>query len=260
MPKDVIITPASGLVEFKDETVLKGSVYESSGDIYVNSVSGTIVLGDGTPADVQVGAVGQVVNLSFLGGGTISSNANSLNIGASGDTVNLNVSGVTYNWPALLVKTSDLTSALLLPIIASSFTNITASGTITGGTLVSTGNILSDSSNIVLTDISNLADGSRSVFTLKTNQTDLGLTTVVDNKDVQVVINGRTLKPYVTEATYPWIVDSLSVKGYRVRENRLIIYNAPDIGSDINITLRKTSVTKQIRRYPFSAATISLGD
>jgi hypothetical protein len=259
MPKDVIITPASGLVEFKD-TTLKGSIYESSGDLYVNSVSGTVVLGDGTPADVQIGAVGQTVNLSFLGGGTISGNTSAVNLGASGDTINLNVPGVTYNWPSLLVKTSDLTSGLLLPIIASSFTNITASGTITGGTLVSTGNIISDNSNIGLNDISNLADGSMSVFTLKNNQTDLGFTTVVDNKDVLVVINGRTLKPYVTEITYPWIVDSLSVKDYRVRENRLIIYNAPDTGSEINITLRKTALTKQTRRYPFSAATISLGD
>lgn len=114
MAKDVLITPASGLVEFKDTAVLKGSVYESSGDIYVNSISGTVVLGSGTPADVQVGAVGSTVNLTFLGGGSIAANTSTLNIGASGDTVSLTVPGVTYNFPTTLMRTSDYTAADVL--------------------------------------------------------------------------------------------------------------------------------------------------
>jgi hypothetical protein len=241
MPRDVIITPASGLVDFKDDA---GNIdakiqIDTVGNLSITNTGGSLTLGDSS-ANVLIGDGTNSSDIIFEQNGAIRAlTAKTLTLGQSDSNITV-ASPTTFNLGVTITG------------------NLAVNGTV--GTIVSTGNILSDSTNIVLTDISNLADGDRSVFTLRTNQTDLGLTAVVDNKDVQVVINGRTLKPYVTEATYPWIVDSLSVKGYRVRENRLVIYNAPDIGSDINITLRKTSVTKQIRRYPFSAATISLGD
>jgi hypothetical protein len=241
MPRDVIITPASGLVDFKDDA---GNIdakiqIDTVGNLSITNTGGSLTLGDSS-ANVLIGDGTNSSDIIFEQNGAIRAlTAKTLTLGQSDSNITV-ASPTTFNLGVTITG------------------NLAVNGTI--GAIVSTGNILSDSTNIVLTDISNLADGDRSVFTLRNNQIDLGLTAVVDNKDVQVVINGRTLKPYVTEATYPWIVDSLSVKGYRVRENRLVIYNAPDIGSDINITLRKTSVTKQIRRYPFSAATISLGD
>ena len=114
MAKDVIITPASGIIEFDDTSVLKASIYESAGDIYINPVSGNVILGDGTPADIQIGAVGTPVSLTYMGGGTLGSNGNTLAIGASGDTINLNVTGVTYNFPTTLLRTSDYTAADVL--------------------------------------------------------------------------------------------------------------------------------------------------
>jgi hypothetical protein len=114
MANDVIITPATGLVEFKDNTVLKGSIYESAGDIVINPVTGSVVLGDGTPANILAGGVGVPVNITLQGGGNLSSNTNTLGIGVNGDTVNFTVAGVTYNWPTTLMRTADYTATDIL--------------------------------------------------------------------------------------------------------------------------------------------------
>lgn len=98
MAKDVRITPADGKIEFKDTNVLKGTIYESGGNVHINPV-GTVVLGDGTPANIQVGAAATQVSFSFLGGGELTAEGNTLFIGTSGDTINLNRAGVTYNLP-----------------------------------------------------------------------------------------------------------------------------------------------------------------
>jgi hypothetical protein len=85
---------------------------------------------------------------------------------------------------------------------------------------------------------------------------------VVDDetKDIEVVVDGRKLTPFVTPQTYPWLTVYDGSKGFRVRENRVIIYNAPAVGSEVAITMRKTSATKQNMKYPFCATTIVLGD
>jgi hypothetical protein len=112
----------------------------------------------------------------------------------------------------------------------------------------------------VLNDISNLCDGDRMVFDLKQDQTILGTGYLVDSKDIEVVVDGRKLTPFVTPQTYPWLTVYDGSKGFRVRENRVIIYNAPAVGSEVAITMRKTSATKQKMKYPFCATTIVLGD
>jgi hypothetical protein len=114
---------------------------------------------------------------------------------------------------------------------------------------------------LVFSDISNQADGVKCVFALLTDQT--AVTGIVDNKDLQVVVNGRIISPYVTERTYPWINISIS-KGFAVvttgtTANQLVIYNAPDVGSQISVTQLSISASKQNRSYPYSATTIALG-
>jgi hypothetical protein len=49
-------------------------------------------------------------------------------------------------------------------------------------------------------------------------------------------------------------------KGYRVVGANLIIYNAPDAGDTAAVTVVSTSATAQTRKYPYSAASIALGD
>ena len=114
----------------------------------------------------------------------------------------------------------------------------------------------------VMAEVSGLCDGARSVFDIKTDQTLVSSTYIVDSKDLEVVVSGQQMIPYVTQAPGPWIpaFDAGTSRTFRVRENRLIIYNAPEIGSQVQITVKKTSSTKQRRRYPFSPTTIALGD
>jgi hypothetical protein len=69
----------------------------------------------------------------------------------------------------------------------------------------------------------------------------------------------------VTEKTFPWINTFINNKGFAVvttgtTQNLLVIYNAPNIGSQVSVTQLNTSASKQIRSYPYSATTIALGD
>lgn len=114
----------------------------------------------------------------------------------------------------------------------------------------------------VLADISPLCDGVRAVFDLKNDQTLLSSTYIVDSKDVEVIVDGRQLRPYVSQGVGPWIpaYDNQGSRSFRVRGNQLIIYNAPDVGSSVSVIVRKTSATAQVNRYPLSPTTIALGD
>lgn len=113
---------------------------------------------------------------------------------------------------------------------------------------------------LVLDEISGYFDGAKVVFPLKLNQSSIN--TVSDSKDLEVVVNGSQLKPYIKEQRYPWITeyDSYSGIGYRVSGANLVIYNAPSPNDTCTLTVRSTSGTTQVRKYPFSATTIALGD
>ena len=114
MAKDVLITPASAEIKWSDTGTTKATITEVNGDIVIDPVSGNLVIGDGSPANIEVGNSSVSVSFTFLGGGQLSSDSNQLSIGISGDTVNLNVTGVTYNWPSSLVTTSDYTASDIL--------------------------------------------------------------------------------------------------------------------------------------------------
>jgi hypothetical protein len=111
----------------------------------------------------------------------------------------------------------------------------------------------------VLNDISSQFDGYKAVFPLKLDQNSIS--NIVDSKDLEVVINGQRLSPYVDEYRWPWITPYDSYKGFRVAGTNLIIYNAPWANDSSLVILRGTSsVTRQKRRYPYSATSIALGD
>lgn len=100
MAKDVRIIPASGEINFNENGVEKATVYQLGNDIHIAPI-GTIYLGDGTAANLQLGDEATSVDIQFLGGGTITSTGGTLSVGSTGDVVNLNVSGVTYNLPQI---------------------------------------------------------------------------------------------------------------------------------------------------------------
>jgi 6-phosphogluconolactonase (cycloisomerase 2 family) len=114
----------------------------------------------------------------------------------------------------------------------------------------------------VLNDITNQFDNLKCVFNLKLDQANV--TSIVDSKNLEVVVNGSRLSPYVKQTTYPWVVTYDSYKGYRIvssnTQTNLIIYSAPAPGDQATVTIINNSSAPQIRKYPFSAATIALGD
>jgi len=129
-----------------------------------------------------------------------------------------------------------------------------------GTSLLLNGGPVGANSPVILDDVSGLADSYNSVFTLRIAGTAVSTTYIVDSKDLQVTVDGRRLQPYTTTQDFVFMPSYDAYKGFRVRENKLIIYNAPEVGSQISVIAQPTSTTKQIRRYPFSATNIGLGD
>jgi hypothetical protein len=126
------------------------------------------------------------------------------------------------------------------------------------GNLTYTGGLFSSSVPIALNDISTQFDGSKTVFSLLLDQTSIN--TIRDSKDVDVILNGQILAPYVQDLRYPWITPYDSFKGYRIVSGNIIIYNAPNYGDQCVMIVRNTSQSIQTRRYPYSAASIAFGD
>ena len=116
---------------------------------------------------------------------------------------------------------------------------------------------------IMLNELSNQADGLRSVFPLLIDQT--AVTGLIDSKDLQVMVNGQYLAPYVREKGLPWINTVNAYRGFRVvttgtSQNWVVLYNAPDIGSQVVVSQVNISTTTQVRSYPYSASAIALGE
>ena len=120
------------------------------------------------------------------------------------------------------------------------------------------------SSLTVLNDISNQFDGYKSVFNLAQDQTPITNSIIGDSKNLEVVVNGKKLSPYVRQLTYPWVTPYDSYNGFRVvgteTSSYVIIYNTPDPGDTATLTVINGSLATQIRKYPYSATTIALGD
>lgn len=109
-----------------------------------------------------------------------------------------------------------------------------------------------------LDDISWLFNGVTSVFPLTINK--VPVTTIVDSSDIEVTINGIKWSPYVKEIRYPWFTPYDSYKGYRVVGSNLIIYNPPATGDSAIISIINRSAESQVKKYPYSASSIALGD
>ena len=138
-------------------------------------------------------------------------------------------------------------------------TVIKSTGTdFTGNTVSIPTNYSGNIPPIILDDITSQFDGQDCVFPL--TQDTNSINTIIDSKDVEVILNGQVLSPYVKELRFPWLVDYDSYRGYRVVGGNLYIYNAPDPGDTATVRIVSQSQTQQLRKYPFSATTIGLGD
>ena len=111
---------------------------------------------------------------------------------------------------------------------------------------------------IIADDISPYFNGSSAVFPLTNNL--VKISTIIDSKDAEVIVNGRRLVPYVQELRYPWIAEYDAYRGFRVRDGQLILFNAPKSGEQASVMVKTISQKVATRKYPFSASTIALGD
>ena len=115
------------------------------------------------------------------------------------------------------------------------------------------------SEEIILNDISPQFDGVRGAFDLRLDQS--AVNNITDSKNLEVIINGKKLSPYVKTLTYPWISPYDVVKGFRVVNNKVVLYNPPDMGDSALLVQKSPGTTMvQTRKYPYSATTVAFGD
>ena len=97
---------------------LMGTISVSgSGDMIIQPDSGSsrnIILGrSDTVGDVEIGIPSTPVDLTLLGGGTISSNGNTLNIGSTAGTDTVNLYNVTYTQSLFITGSVSITGSVL---------------------------------------------------------------------------------------------------------------------------------------------------
>jgi hypothetical protein len=156
---------------------------------------------------------------------------------------------------------------------------ITATGNVTGGNLLSpglisaTGTVFADKITTVsipqvLDDISNQCDGAKMVFRLTNNLANITSANIADSKNLQVAVNGLILSPWINTQTWPWFQTFAGFPtrspGYQVNTTstsaNITFYRSPAQGSQVVLTIINNSSTTQLRKYPYSATTIVLGD
>jgi hypothetical protein len=142
--------------------------------------------------------------------------------------------------------------------------NATVDSTLSVGGNVTAAQVITSVLPLVLADVSNQTDGAKAVFPLTNDQANITSANITDSKNLEVVVSGQRLSPYVRQLTYPWLTPYDSYPGYRVvtssTSSNVIIYNAPAPGSQVTLTIINNSSVAQTRKYPYSATTVALGD
>ena len=127
------IINGNSLEFFNSDNSKKGEIKISGSDVIINPIdsSGTVIFGEeGTINDIEVGASGTPVDFTFLGGGTITPNGNTLTLGNSGDTIDLSNATIGTITASIFKGGQFIGDGSGLSSIPSTFTNITASGNI----------------------------------------------------------------------------------------------------------------------------------
>lgn len=122
------------------------------------------------------------------------------------------------------------------------------------------GAILGSYEPIFVDDIQPQFDSDKCVFTLRQNGVELNTSTIFDSRDFTVFIGGQRLEPYLDAKAFAFLPAYDAYRGFRVRENRIIIYNAPEQGSMESIVYQRQTIGRQTRRYPIPPVLIGLGD
>ena len=102
------------------------------------------------------------------------------------------------------------------------------------------------------------------VFTLRREQA-LATATYPSlvSDDIELLVAGQQLAPYMVRSHLPWIVEYDSFNGFRVISgSRIIVYNAPVVrGTGLqSVRVVRSVGTQTARRYPFAPTTIAFGE
>jgi hypothetical protein len=249
MSRDVLITPALGLVQFKDAGGLVDATIQLDNANVLN-ITGSVTLGD-LAANVYIGDGVNSVDIIFEQNGAVRALA--------GKTLTLGQANSNISFAGNITSGANITGNI-------TGGNITGGNITSNGNLTVTGNLVTNNLNVVLNDISNQFDNITSVFALRDQQNNV--TNIVNSRDIQVVVGGQTLSPYVPQTNWPFVGPFFtpydSYRGFRVKSDsvssNVIIYNSPAIGDQATITIINNSTTVQTRRYPYSPETIAFGD
>ena len=237
----------------------------SVGNSTVNASIGATAITSNATLGIGNTTVTGFIDVSSYGtfNGTV--NATSLNIGAniSITTTSIKVGNTTQN-TAFSSNNIILNGTLTANNSNGSAAYVLTSSGATGNVYWAAGGGGGSFATTVLNDISNLFDFRTCVFPLRLEQSDITSSNFTDSKDLDVVINGLKLTPYVKQITYPWLTPYDSHRGFRAvatsTDANVIIYNAPAIGDSVSVTMINNSSSIQTRKYPYSATTIALGD
>ena len=114
-------------------------------------------------------------------------------------------------------------------------------------TSVVANNVVTATQSVVLNDITNQFDNLKCVFNLTSEQSNV--INIMNSRNLEVIVNGAKLSPYVTELRYPWLTPYDSFKGHRVvssnTSTQLVIYNPPAPGDQAILTLINSSSREQ---------------
>lgn len=111
---------------------------------------------------------------------------------------------------------------------------------------------------LICDDISPLFDGLTMTFTLRVS--GVAINTVVDSKNVQVLVNGQIQRPYISERIFPWLLDFAPSGFYRVVGSSIIFYNPPAFGDTCSLIITTAATYRQTQTNFYSAKTIAFGD
>jgi hypothetical protein len=169
----------------------------------------------------------------------------------------------------------DLGGSTSAPVVAKLQGFAVSSATpVSGQTLIWTGAVwaptnitvsgITQTVNTVLNDISYQFDCLSQVFTLKTNYTALTGIEYTDSKDLEVVLDGYSLSPYITEFNrlWPWQseFDAGRTNSFRMRGSKITFYKQPRTKTTVFIKINTKSASKQVRKYPIQPINIAFGD
>jgi len=246
--KDTVASDPAPRIEFDYQGVLRYQFKQTQANFLSTQSSTTTQTG----ALVVSGGVGIGQNLNIggdvnIGGVMVIGTATNVVFTATGDIVFYAKGQMT------VLNTASSTST-------SSGAFVVNGGVGIGGDLYVAGAILGSNEPIYIDNISNLFDGDKGAFTLRSNQIELNTASIYDSRDFTVILDGEQIEPFLDPAPFAFLPTYGAYKGFRIRDNRIVIYDIPEPGSYCSIIYKRQSLGKQLRRYPIPPYVIGLGD